>query len=216
MMNYPVILQSFISNLKLFIPDPHKVQSVFEEQKAQNPAIDFPFWAKCWHSSLAMLKFLQKHSYYIQHKSVVELGAGIGLPSFYAANWASSVIITDYAEEALDLMRYNIVALQLSNTQVKPFNWNDYDMLIQAEVVLLSDINYDQNDFASLKQLLHAYLKNGATILLATPYRINASSFVLEFLPYVQEQELISIEMDNKESMIGLFVFQNPPSLRIS
>ncbi|BDQ12896.1 methyltransferase [Sediminibacterium sp. TEGAF015] len=215
-MNYPIILQSFASDLNLYIPDPQKIQSVFEEQKAQNPAIDFPFWAKCWSSSFAMLKFLQNHAHYIQHKSVVELGAGIGLPSFFAANRASSVTITDYAEEALDLMRYNIAALQLSNTQVKSFNWNDYDTPIQAEVVLLSDVNYDQNDFASLKLLLHAYLKNGATILLATPHRINASSFVLEFLPYVQEQELISIEMDLNECMIGLFVFQNPLSLRIS
>ena len=61
-MNYPIILQSFASDLNLYIPDPQKIQSVFEEQKAQNPAIDFPFWAKCWSSSFAMLKFLQNHA----------------------------------------------------------------------------------------------------------------------------------------------------------
>lgn len=208
MMNYPVILQSFTSDLHLYIPDPQKIQSVYEQRKKLNPEIDFPFWAKCWPSSLAMLSFLQNHPNFIQDKIVLELGAGIGLPSFYAAKLASSVVITDYAKEAIELLHYNIAELKISNAKAFCFDWNDCEAYIPAEVIMLSDVNYDEKDFYSLKLRLHPYLQKGVTILLATPYRINAGSFVTEFSQYVQQQELVTINTETEDVLIGLFVMK--------
>jgi hypothetical protein len=48
----------------------------------------------------------------IQHRSVVELGAGTGLPGVVAAHFASKVAVTDGNEIVLDLLNQNVTALQ--------------------------------------------------------------------------------------------------------
>ncbi len=207
-MVYPVIDFSFSPELSLTIPDPDKLKATYETLLLNNTETEFPFWAKCWPSSLAMLTFLKNNDQFIANKTVLELGAGIGLPSFFAAKMAASVVITDYAAEAVELMQFNIEKLQISNAKALKLNWNDFAGEIAADIILLSDINYDEKDFESLKSVLNTYLKRGATILLATPYRINASSFVSYFSLFILEQELITVQNEGMEVTIGLFVLK--------
>lgn len=207
-MVYPVIDFSFSPDLSLTIPDPDKLKATYETLLLNNTETEFPFWAKCWPSSLAMLTFLKNNDQFIANKTVLELGAGIGLPSFFAAKMAASVVITDYAAEAVELMQFNIEKLQISNAKALKLNWNDFAGEIAADIILLSDINYDEKDFESLKSVLNTYLKRGATILLATPYRINASSFVSYFSLFILEQELITVQNEGMEVTIGLFVLK--------
>lgn len=207
-MVYPVIDFSFSPELSLTIPDPDKVKETYESLQRENVNAKFPFWAKCWPSSLAMLWFLKRYPDLIREKQVLELGAGIGLPSFFAARQASSVLITDYAEEAVELMHLNIEKLQIFNAKAQKLDWNNFAGDILADIVLLSDINYDERDFESLKLVLKSYLEKGAAILLATPYRINASSFVSYFSAFIQKQELITVQNEGTEVSIGLFVFK--------
>ncbi len=207
-MVYPVKEVAFSASLRLVIPDPVKVKATYEMLLVDSSETKFPFWAKCWPASLAMFSFLQDHPHYILNKKVLELGAGIGLPSFFSASQGSSVVISDYAEEAVELMHLNIDKLHLSNTKALKLDWNNFADDIPADIVLLSDINYDEKDFESLKFLLKSYLEKGATILLATPYRINASSFVSFFSMFIQKQELITVQNEGVEVSIGLFVLE--------
>lgn len=207
-MVYPVIDFSFSPELSLTIPDPDKLKAAYETLLLSNTETEFPFWAKCWPSSLAMLWFLKRYPDLIREKQVLELGAGIGLPSFFAAKTASSVIITDYAKEAVELMQINIDALGCKNVKALELDWNNYAGDIPADILLLSDINYDERDFESLKLIVNSYLEKGVTILLATPYRINASSFVTYFSLFIQEQELIAVQNEGTEVTIGLFVLK--------
>ena len=150
-MVYPVIDFSFSPELSLTIPDPDKLRAAYETLLLSNTETEFPFWAKCWPSSLAMHSYLNSHPDIIKHKLVLELGAGIGLPSFFAAKTASSVIITDYAKGAVELMQINIDALGCKNVKALELDWNNYAGDIPADIVLLSDVNYDERDFESLK-----------------------------------------------------------------
>lgn len=207
-MLYPLFNFAISSDLNIKIPDPESIRPVYEKLKLSDARTLFPFWAKCWPSSLAMLSYLKSHPDIINHKLVLELGAGIGLPSFFAAKTASSVIITDYAKEAVELMQINIDALGCKNVKALELDWNNYAGDIPADIVLLSDVNYDERDFESLKLVLKSYLEKGVTILLATPYRINASSFVTYFSLFIQEQELIAVQNKGTEVTIGLFVLK--------
>lgn len=205
---YPLIDYLFLPELSVTIPDPDKVKITYENLQRENANTKFPFWAKCWPSSLAMLTFLKNNGHLITNKAVLELGAGVGLPSFFAAKMAASVLITDYATEAVELMQFNIDKLQITNAKALKLDWNDFAGEIAADIVLLSDINYNEKDFESLKSVLNTYLKRGATIILATPYRINASSFVSYFSLFILEQEFITVENEGKEVTIGLFVLK--------
>lgn len=205
---YPLIDYLFLPELSVTIPDPDKVKITYENLQRENANTKFPFWAKCWPSSLAMLTFLKNNGHLITNKAVLELGAGVGLPSFFAAKMAASVLITDYATEAVELMQFNIDKLQITNAKALKLDWNDFAGEVAADIVLLSDINYNEKDFESLKSVLNTYLKRGATIILATPYRINASSFVSYFSLFILEQEFITVENEGKEVTIGLFVLK--------
>lgn len=207
-MVYPLINYTFSPELSLTIPDPDKLKAAYETLLLSNTETEFPFWAKCWPSSLAMHSYLKSHPDIIKHKLVLELGAGIGLPSFFAAKTASSVIITDYAKEAVELMQINIDALGCKNVKALELDWNNYAGDISADIVLLSDVNYDERDFESLKLVLKSYLEKGAAILLATPYRINASSFVSYFSAFIQKKELITVQNEGTGVSIGLFVLK--------
>ena len=70
-----------------------------------DPASPFPFWAKVWPSSIALLKLLQKHPSWIKNKTVLELGAGIGLASLMMANEAKAIQVSDYNLEAVELLQ---------------------------------------------------------------------------------------------------------------
>lgn len=69
-----------------------------------NSATLFPFWAKVWPSATALSLFLQQNRDLIKNKRVLEIGAGIGLPTFSIAKHAADITITDYAEDAVILM----------------------------------------------------------------------------------------------------------------
>jgi len=81
-MLYPITLHEFPGGLQLHVPDPDKVKPLYDQLIAINPQTAFPFWARIWPSSLALTSFLQKEPHWVSSKNVLEIGAGIGLPSF--------------------------------------------------------------------------------------------------------------------------------------
>ena len=116
--------------------------------------------------------------YLIQNKHVLEIGAGIGLPSLMIADIARSVQISDYDMEAVALIQKNIEHLQLQNAEALQLDWNAIPENMQPDVVLLSDVNYDPTQFDVLIILIDKFLNQGSTIILSTPQRIMASPFV--------------------------------------
>ncbi len=103
-MRYPENLMNVWDELELFVPDQELVQPVYKKMQAQNPATPFPFWAKIWPSAYALVSFLKEEPQWTAGKNILELGAGIGLPSLALAPQAKSVIISDHAPEAVRLM----------------------------------------------------------------------------------------------------------------
>ena len=148
----------------------------------------FPFWAKLWPSSIALLDVLKAHPHLIQNKHILEIGAGIGLPSLMMAGIAKSVQISDYDKEAVDLLQKNIEHLQIQNAEALQLDWNAIPENIQPDVVLLSDVNYDPAQFDVLIHLIEKFMRQGSTIILSTPQRIMASPFVLKLELYIKER----------------------------
>ncbi|CAL1709264.1 unnamed protein product [Somion occarium] len=70
-----------------------------------------PLWGHhLWNASRAFATFLETHRALYAHRSVLELGAGGGLPGIVAAlNGAANVILTDYPDAALlENLHYNV------------------------------------------------------------------------------------------------------------
>jgi hypothetical protein len=199
------------TTIELAVPNFVQLQNLY-----QLGDLDFPYWAKIWPSAIALAKFLQENPNYIQHKKLVELAAGIGLPSFVAAKYASHICCSDYAPAAIVLLEKNIAANQLSNLSSALINWQSIPESIEAEVLLLSDINYNPTDFDTVFLMLQQFIEQGTTILLSTPQRLVAKDFIASLLPWC----VLNIEQEiryNQESvLINIFVLQNKPLHKIN
>ncbi|MFY8024620.1 MAG: class I SAM-dependent methyltransferase [Sediminibacterium sp.] len=207
-MQYPLVLKAFKNGVKLYIPDPLLVKPTYESLRLEHPATSFPFWAKVWPSAVALSSFLEQYQDLIKNKTVVEIGAGIGLPSFSIADHVAEITITDYDVDAIDLLQKNIA--HLGNQKIKAIcaDWNYFPTSICADVVLLSDTNYAPSAFESLLTLIQKFLQKGATIIIATPIRITASPFIEQLEMHITQRDLIELSYNGESSIIGLVVLK--------
>jgi len=184
-MQYPVQLTQLGAEKAIYIPAYEAVKAIYADLLELDPATPFPYWAKVWPSAIALLNILQKHPNWIKDKNVLELGAGIGLPSLMMADMAESIQISDYNLEAVELLRKNIEHLELENAEALQLDWNNVPEHIQPDVVILSDVNYDPTQFETLTKLIEKFIHQGCTIILSTPQRIMASPFVQKLEAYI-------------------------------
>lgn len=174
---YPTELTTIAGGLSLYVPDPAAVQRIYTERTAAGEKIDFPFWARVWPSAEALIAFLAADPSLTTGKSVLELGAGIGAPGLSVAGRANNVLITDHSAEAVALLNKNIRHLELANVRSRVVDWRNMPGSLHADTVLLSDVNYEPTAFASLLSVIQEFIRNRATIVLATPQRITARAF---------------------------------------
>jgi predicted nicotinamide N-methyase len=187
-MQYPIQLTQISADKEIYIPDYEQVKQVYSSLLNHDPSTPFPFWAKIWPSAIALCDVLKAHPHLIQDKYVLEIGAGIGLPSLLMAGIAKSIQISDHDKEAVVLLQKNIEHLQLQNAQALQIDWNAIPENRHPEVILLSDVNYDPLQFDALISLMERYMNHGSTIILSTPQRIMASNFVQKIEAYIKEQ----------------------------
>jgi predicted nicotinamide N-methyase len=64
-----------------------------------------PYWAELWPSGVALAAHVARRD--LHGLRVLELGAGLGLPSLAAALRGADVLATDWAEDAVALLRAN-------------------------------------------------------------------------------------------------------------
>lgn len=203
---YPIILEQLSPEISLWIPDTESVKTQYENLKTQELHVDFPFWAKVWASSKAMVTFLQEEPNWIENKQVLEIGAGIGFPSFFIAQKASSVIISDYNSDAVSLAQKNINHLNINNATATVLDWNHIPSELFADTILLSDINYNPSDFDALVISISSFLNKGCFVILATPNRITANPFIEKLSAFVHKTKKHRI--DSGETEIAIFILK--------
>lgn len=205
-MFYPTTLQEVQEGLSLYVPEPGLVKTVYEQLLQKDPKVAFPFWAKIWSSAIALSGFLQTEPEWVRGKRVLELGAGIGLPSFSVAKQTAEVIISDHAPEAVALIDKNIRYLALAHAQARLIDWNDFPADIVVDTVLLSDVNYAPGQFTSLLKLIKDLLDQGTVIILATPQRITASPFAEALQPFIKRSFLQALPGEEQGMDIRILI----------
>jgi predicted nicotinamide N-methyase len=203
-MNFPLQLKQFNLQgqcIELFVPEPKAIQNSY-----QQGSIVFPYWAQVWPAAQALAGFLLNHTAYIEQKRVIELAAGLGLPSLVAARHASKVLCSDYVPEAVAIIQQSAVHNRLHNLSVRLLNWEHLPADLEADVLLLSDVNYDPTAFALQQELIQSFLQKGTVVLLSTPQRLMAKTFLTPLLFYCREQEEIAIVHEGKEVIVSVLV----------
>jgi predicted nicotinamide N-methyase len=134
-----------------------------------------PYWAELWPSGLALAGVVGGLE--LRGVRVVELGAGLGLPSLAAALRGASVLATDWAAEAAELLGLNAgrnrIALRAARVR-----WDEPEPLLAEApwgLVLGADLLYERRNAELLLELLP---RLGPDALLADPGRPFAKGFL--------------------------------------
>jgi len=208
-MDYPIQLTRINNELSLYLPVPALIRAVYEKTLSTDPDSPFPFWAKVWPASLALTAFLGSNKKLVKGKNVMEIGAGTGVPSFSIAEAAASVIISDHAPDAVELMEKNITFLGLHNVTARCLDWNQFPDDIEADLVLLSDINYAPDQFAPLLKLIQRFLAKGSTVILATPQRMMGIPFIEQLSCYIINCTEEKVNEQDTEVAISILTLQH-------
>lgn len=180
--------------IDLFVPNAQEVQNIYFQQKQLQADVPFPHWTKLWPAALAMSDFIFNHPELVKDKKVLELAAGLGLPSFVAARYAKAVCCSDYLDEAIAAMSKTAQHLQLANVTCQLLDWNKLPDDLTTEVLLLSDINYDPEQFDQLYGVLQRFIQQGTFIILTTPQRLMAKPFIEKLLPFCKQQYEMAVD----------------------
>lgn len=201
---YPLQLVTLNTELTLYVPDPARIQSTYQKLAAENTATIFPYWAKVWASAHAMTRFLQEEPSFVQNKRVLEIGAGIGIPSFSIASLTKKIIISDHVPDAVALLQKNIDYLALNNAQAACIDWNTISENITVDTILLSDTNYEPSAHNHLILLIDKFINKGSSIILATPNRLASNPFIERISKYINSTKKYSIPENgtNKEIIV--------------
>ncbi|MCW3072976.1 MAG: hypothetical protein JWP69_45 [Flaviaesturariibacter sp.] len=192
----------------IYVPNKASVKDWYLSQKGTDGANADPYWAKLWPAAIGLSQFLVTNLSLIQQKTVLELAGGLGLPSLVAAPYAKEVLCSDYMPAAIEVVRRSMLLNGYENVTAKVLNWNDLPPDTHADVLLLSDINYDPQVFGSLYQVLHSFLEKGTTVLLSTPQRLVAKDFIGPLLRYCIQQEEREIHWEGEQAFVSLFVLK--------
>lgn len=168
--------------IAVYVPDNNTVAA---------PGQHSPYWAQVWPAALGLCCFLKNNIGYIQNKKVLELAAGLGLPSIFAAGYAKQVVASDIEPAALSYIRKSAIHHQLHNLFTTVIDWNQPQQTGLYEVVLLSDVNYESASFPALLTVIHSFLNAGCWVILSTPQRLIAKEFVNQLLDFSIQQEEI-------------------------
>lgn len=205
----PITLPYGPAGIQLLVPDTAQVKADYHERKKQDHNIAFPHWTKLWPSALAMASFLDQHPHYLKGKQVLELAAGLGLPSLVAASYATQVCSSDYLPEAVAVIAKSATLNQISNIRCEVLDWNHLPDDLSADVVILSDINYEPQAFEQLYKVISRFINAGALIVLSTPQRLMARPFISQLLPWCTYQEEKAIDSPEGQTFISILVLKN-------
>lgn len=208
---FPASAQQFTfgaSSLSVWVPDPALVLKTYSNAKAAPAFTSFPFWSQIWPAAMGLCGFLSAHPHYLREKQVLELAAGLGLPSLLAARWAKKVVCSDLSPEAMEYARRSANLNGLSNFKACTLDWNSLPANLAPNVVLLSDINYAPEVFDTLFHVIWDLLRKGCTIILSTPQRLMAKPFVSRLLPWCIHQENETVEHAGNTTDISIYVLR--------
>ncbi len=169
-----------------------------------------PYWAELWPAALAMAQYISQQTNFSKDTTVLEIGAGLALPSLVIGKMVNHVTITDYLPEAIEFAAKN---WNLNHTHAAHFtllDWRNPDPAFAADLLIASDVAYEKRMFSYLPQAFEVLCKPNGRVLLSEPNRGFAQDF-LKNLPTTHfsiQKTTLKIMMHDTEYLINILDMQ--------
>jgi len=140
-----------------------------------------PYWAEIWPAAVSLSRQLMETGE-LAGKSVIELGAGVGIASIAAAKSGAHVLTTDYSTEALKFVVYNALRNRVDLDTCR-FDWRIVKSDEKFDSIIAADVLYERVNLLPIVMAIDALLAEGGAAWIADPRRRLAD----QFLELVQE-----------------------------
>lgn len=140
-----------------------------------------PYFAVIWPSARALSQKILNSANRFYEKTVLELGCGLGLPSFVCAKLSANVTAVDFHPEVEQFMNENRARNRVSTLKYQCVDWREGSGISEVspggfDFVIGSDILYERDQPEAVAKTIDRYLRTGGEFWLADPGR-----------PYLQE-----------------------------
>jgi predicted nicotinamide N-methyase len=139
-----------------------------DEQRFLGAERRLPYGIVLWPSSIALAHELATRAW--SQKSVLEIGAGTGLPGVIAGSLGASVVQTDSQEVALAVAKMNAERNGVTIDR-RVGDWTAWTDAKLYDVIIGSDILYGTTMHEHLRAIFEKNLAPGGRILVADPFR---------------------------------------------
>lgn len=140
-----------------------------------------PYGVALWPSAIALAHDLVSRGDAFKGKTVLELGAGTGLPGIAAASLGARVVQTDRQDLAMLVCERNSRINGVAGVEHRLVDWTDWRDEERYDWIIGSDILYGEAMHPHLRRIFRDNLAPDGHILLADPFR-GASLRLLESL----------------------------------
>ena len=139
-----------------------------DEQRFLGAERRLPYGIVLWPSAIALAHELAARPW--TGKSVLELGAGTGLPGVVAASLGARVVQTDAQEIALEVAKMNAEQNRVT-VERRTGDWTAWTDEATYDVIIGSDILYGTTMHEPLRAIFEKNLAPGGRLLVADPFR---------------------------------------------
>jgi predicted nicotinamide N-methyase len=155
---------------------PRRAEDLIDEHEFAEDEY-LPYWAELWPSALALADVVAGRD--LAGVRVLELGAGLGLPSLAAAIRGAEVTATDWSAEAVRAAAANAERNGIALTALR-WRWTDDREPLGGpfDLVLASDVLYERRNAPWLLAALPALVTAGGEAWISDPGRGTADAFL--------------------------------------
>lgn len=158
-----------------------------------------PCWAEVWPAAHGLAQYLWQGGS-LNGKTVLELGAGAGLPGLVAALKGACVTFSDFQPPALELCARNARLHRLKNCKFELQDWRCFNLAGQFDLVLGSDIAYEPRLLPALRRVLLKVVKPAGKLILSHALRPVTEQFIKELVfagPYHERQFELPVTVED-------------------
>jgi predicted nicotinamide N-methyase len=152
-----------VGDVELALLRPSSPEELIDETAFEDDEF-LPYWAELWPAAIALAAALPE----VAGLRIVELGCGLGVPSLVAAARGAEVTATDWATDAVELLRENAARNGLE-LRVEVRDWREpwderFDLAVAADVL------YEQRNVEPLLERLRELAPKALVGLAGRPY----------------------------------------------
>ncbi len=181
-------------------------EQMSDEEKLDPFAEDLcPYFGILWEASEALAAYLGDHPELVKNKTVLELGAGLGLPSMVASHLGGEVLATDFHPDVEHYFRRNCVQSNVA-CGYRRLNWREQaEASDRYDLVLGSDILYESRHPQDVAKGLLRFVRPGGKIVLSDPGRSYLQGFLDAMNAEGHQEKITTVAVGGKEVFVVTF-----------